>query len=132
MTDQKTEQKPADHKAIREALEADPYLTANVAKDDLRALLAGMDEARAALSAAKAGGWQDISTAPEGTMILCANMNAREARDWCFVAWIAGGKVCGHRMDKPTHWRPLPNPPKEQSAGGLGSVDAVANPLSPT
>ena len=69
---------------------------------------------RAALSEAKAGGWQDISTAPDGTMILCANMNAREARDWCFVAWLVGGKVCGHRMDKPTHWQPLPAPPAQK------------------
>lgn len=73
-----------------------------------------VERARAALSEAKAGGWQDISTAPEGTMILCANMNAREARDWCFVAWMAGGKVCGHRMDKPTHWQPLPAPPAQK------------------
>lgn len=72
---------------------------------------------RAALSEAKAGGWQDISTAPEGTMILCANMNAREARDWCFVAWLAGGKVCGYRMDKPTHWQPLPAPPAQRGEG---------------
>lgn len=74
-------------------------------------------EAEAALTAAKAGGWQDISTAPEGTMILCANMNAREARDWCFVAWMAGGKVCGYRMDKPTHWQPLPAPPAQRGEG---------------
>lgn len=74
-------------------------------------------DARAALSEAKAGGWQDISTAPEGTMILCANMNAREAREWCFVAWMAGGKVCGHRMDKPTHWQPLPAPPAQRGEG---------------
>ena len=102
-----------DHKAIREAARVDGDYTM-VDVPDLRALLADLDEARAALSAAKAGGWQDISTAPEGTMILCANMNAREARDWCFVAWMAGGKVCGHRMDKPTHWQPLPAPPAQK------------------
>ena len=33
----------ATHKAIREALEADEYLTAQVAKADLRALLADLD-----------------------------------------------------------------------------------------
>ena len=55
--------------------------------------------------------WLPIESAPEGTMILCANMNALEAKDWAFVAWIAGGKVRGHRMDMPTHWQPLPPPP---------------------
>lgn len=95
--------------------EADAAFIAACNPAAIRALLADLDAARAALSEAKVGGWQDISTAPEGTMILCANMNAREARDWCFVAWMAGGKVCGHRMDKPTHWQPLPNPPKEQA-----------------
>lgn len=84
----------------------------NYRQDRLEAQRKTIADAEAALSAAKDGGWQDIGTAPEGTMILCANMNAREARDWCFVAWMADGKVCGHRMDKPTHWQPLPNPPK--------------------
>lgn len=36
-----------DHKAIREALEADEFLTATVAKSDLRALLADLDAMRA-------------------------------------------------------------------------------------
>lgn len=49
MTDQKTEQKPADHKAIREAAEEGPYYTAMVAKPDLRALLADLDAMRGAL-----------------------------------------------------------------------------------
>lgn len=49
MTDQKTEQKPADHKAIREAVEEGPYYTAMVAKPDLRALLADLDAMRGAL-----------------------------------------------------------------------------------
>lgn len=61
--------------------------------------------------------WMPIETAPEGTMILCANMNAMEARHWAFVAWMAGGKVCGHRMDQPTHWMPLPAPPKKNNHG---------------
>lgn len=45
MTDQKTEQKPADHKAIREALEAGGEFT----QDQLRALLADLDAMRGAL-----------------------------------------------------------------------------------
>ena len=51
MTEQKTEQKPADHKAIRDAVEEGPYYTAMVAKDDLRALLADLDAVRGALEA---------------------------------------------------------------------------------
>lgn len=69
-------------------------------------------EAALAAPAPQAPAWQPIETAPEGTMILCANMKAREARDWCFVAWMVKGKVCGHRMDMPTHWMPLPAAPQ--------------------
>lgn len=76
-------------------------------------MLVGND-LRAATANAEPVGWQKIETAPEGTMILCANMKAMEARSWAYVAWIAGGKVCGHRMDMPTHWMPLPTPPKDE------------------
>lgn len=58
-----------------------------------------------------AAGWMPIETAPTGTMILMANMNAMEARSWCFVGWMVDGRVCGHRMDEPTHWMPLPAAP---------------------
>lgn len=61
--------------------------------------------------AAREQQWLPIESAPQGTMILCANMKAREAKGWCFVAWVVDGKVCGHRMDMPTHWQPLPPPP---------------------
>lgn len=50
MTDQKTEQKPADHKAIREALEASERewrVSCFVVGSDLRALLADLDAMRA-------------------------------------------------------------------------------------
>lgn len=43
----------SDHKAIREAAEEGPYYTAMVAKDDLRALLAGLDGMRGALKYAR-------------------------------------------------------------------------------
>lgn len=59
----------------------------------------------------KATQWRPIADAPEGTMILCANMKSTEARHWAYVAWVVDGKVCGHRMDMPTHWQPLPPPP---------------------
>ena len=38
-----------DHKAIRDALQADEYLTATVAKQDLRTLLADLDAKTEAL-----------------------------------------------------------------------------------
>lgn len=58
--------------------------------------------------------WQPIETVPNGTMVLFANMSPSiEARDWCFVGWMASGRLCGHRMDKPTHWMPLPPPPEK-------------------
>ena len=56
--------------------------------------------------------WMPIETAPEGTMILLVDMKAMEVRDWCFVGWMAGGKLCGHRMGMPTHWMPLPPAPE--------------------
>lgn len=118
MTDQKTEQKPADHKAIREALEADPYLTANVAKDDLRALLAGMDEARAALSAAKAGGWQDISTAPKDVVFLAVLDCGGEQTICTMRHAVAASKNSRPDGDfireRVTHWQPLPAPPAQK------------------
>lgn len=68
-------------------------------------------DALAALSQ-PAAEWQPIETAPDGTMILCANMKATEARNWAFVAWLAGGRLLGPPMDMPTHWMPLPAAPK--------------------
>jgi len=59
--------------------------------------------------------WQPIESAPNGTMVLFANMSPRiQASEWCFVAWMADGKLCGHRMDKPTHWMHLPTPPEAE------------------
>lgn len=63
-------------------------------------------------------GWQPIATAPEGTMILCANMKATEARNWAYVAWMAGGKVhAPWRVEMPTHWTHLPTPPAMREQG---------------
>lgn len=95
-------------------------------------------QARAAITAAKAGGWVAIETAPkDGTAVLvsegrfCSCVEWNEEFDW----WAVDDNKLGPfrlRGAAPTHWQPLPNPPKEQSAGGPGSVDAVADPLSPT
>ena len=71
-----------------------------IASDALREELAKPDR-----------GWMTMETAPTGAMILLANMNAMEARAWCFVGWMVDGRACGHRMDKPTHWMPLPKAP---------------------
>ncbi len=58
--------------------------------------------------------WQPIETAPIGTMVLMCSMAATEARDWCFVDWFANqkGKPVLHGKLNPTHWMPLPEPPK--------------------
>lgn len=91
-------------------------------------------QARAALTAAKAGGWLPIETAPkDGTRILVWRKHATRpliARYQKDFEWFEDED--GVHLYNLIYWQPLPNPPKEQSAGGLGSVDAVANPLSPT
>ena len=90
--------------------------------------------AEAALTAAKAGGWLPIETAPkDGTRILVWRKHATRpliARYQKDFEWFEDED--GVHLYHLIYWQPLPNPPKEQSAGGLGSVDAVANPLSPT
>ena len=91
-------------------------------------------KARAALTAAKAGGWQGMESAPkDGTRILVWRKHATRpliARYQKDFEWFEDED--GVHLYHLIYWQPLPNPPKEQSAGGLGSVDAVANPLSPT
>lgn len=62
MTDQKTEQKPADHKAIREALEASERewrVSCFVVGSDLRDLLADLDAMRGALRSVQASIYMD-------------------------------------------------------------------------
>lgn len=109
----------------------------------------------AALTAAKAGGWLPIEQASDAEKHLCWVLVGASVH---LAAYIVIGfeeerDLDGRYVDQvdhdeywmdidsgdalePTHYqplvRPLPTPPKEQSAGGLGSVDAVANPLSPT
>jgi hypothetical protein len=58
--------------------------------------------------------WQPIETAPEGVMILLADMTAREAKHWSFVGWKHHWNKAGH-VETPsslnrvaTHWMPLP------------------------
>ncbi len=57
--------------------------------------------------------WRPIETAPKGLVLVYrAKMKSndriaiRNVRDWC-------GPTCCPRAE-PTHWQPLPAPPKEQ------------------
>ena len=71
MTDQKTEQKPADHKAIREALEASERewrVSCFVVGSDLRALLADLYAMRA-----KAARYDYLRDASQ----ICGSMTGR-------------------------------------------------------
>ncbi len=67
--------------------------------------------------------WQPIETAPkDGTEILVFidgnifQAHQDEQLDWCMpFAKAHGCGCCGWNDDKPTHWMPLPPPPKEQA-----------------
>lgn len=70
------------------------------------------------------GEWRLIETAPQGVMILLADMTATEARHWAFVGWKHHWNKDGH-VETPsainrraTHWRPLPQPPALAAALG--------------
>ena len=157
----KTEQKPADHKAIREALEAGPtegpwvhnkqgYPKSDVraagdggrniantwgtaasqaktpeaykARTDqdrlnaayiaacnpsaIRSLLADLDEARSALTAAKAGGWVAVPVEPTEEMLDAAFAYETQA------GGIQGGDVVD-AYKAMLAARPLPTPPKD-------------------
>ena len=54
--------------------------------------------------------WREIETAPhDGTNILVSHKGA----DWVFVArWFKGYWKANSVYCKPTHWMPLPEPPK--------------------
>ena len=62
--------------------------------------------------------WQPIETAPDGVMLLFANMNAAEARHWAFCGWRHSGMRCDsvqmpdNTTRSATHWRRLPAPPQ--------------------
>lgn len=107
--------------AIATASEDDLTLAANDMEADpvIREQAASVLQARAALTAAKAGGWVAVPGAvyeDDGVSLIRRGTEDERCRTRGSV------RLYAH----------LPNPPKEQSAGGLGSVDAVADPLSPT
>jgi hypothetical protein len=64
------------------------------------------------------GAWLPIATAPEGVMLLFADMRAAEARHWVFCGWRHSG-LRGDLVQMPdntvrtaTHWTKLPAPPR--------------------
>lgn len=93
----------------------------NYRQDRLESQRKTIADAEAALTAAKAGGWLPIETAPkDGTAILvsegrfCWCVEWNEEFDW----WAVDDNKLGPfrlRGAAPTHWQPLPTPPKEQS-----------------
>lgn len=95
-------------KRIREELdiaEAEDRLFADVRTKDIRTLLADLDEARAALSAAKAGRWQPIETAPKDECIVIYQPRFKRV-----TTAINDGFDWVHA----THWQPLPAPPAQK------------------
>ena len=73
-------------------------------------------------------GWRPIDTAPEGTEILVytqpwgvivASFSAE------FGEWLSRMQVpvsIREESEKPTHWRPLPEPPADAAAASEGSA----------
>jgi hypothetical protein len=64
------------------------------------------------------GAWLPIATAPDGVMLLFADMKATEARHWAFCGWRHSG-LRGDSVQMPdntarsaTHWQHLPAPPR--------------------
>ena len=58
--------------------------------------------------------WQQIETAPLGTMCLFCDMKATEVPKWAFVDWFGGARdrLMLQPKRNPTHWMPLPEPPE--------------------
>ena len=85
----------------------------------IRALLADLDAARAALSEAKAGGWQPIETAPkDGTRFIAWRKYSTLpliARYWKDFGWFEDED--GLHLHNLTHWQPLPAPPAQRGEG---------------
>lgn len=110
------EQFEAPARAIRETDEWSPFL----GYGDSVAF------AKAALAAAEAAAWQPIETAPkEGTGIVGSAWWKMADGVYC-LGWLAEGYFDGDdwafasfdldadEYSAPTHWMPLPQPPKEK------------------
>lgn len=76
-----------------------------------------LERTDAALTAAKAGGWLPIETAPkDGTRFIAWRKYSTRpliARYWKDFGWFEDED--GLHLYNLTHWQPLPNPPKEQN-----------------
>lgn len=96
-----------DHRSIDEALERERLLIAYRKRQPL-----AWEAAKKLLTTSD--GWQPIETAPkDGTRVLTFRVKFREAMA---VAWFDGEEwrpVHGSAWPDPTHWMPLPEPPKE-------------------
>ena len=77
-----------------------------------------MERMRAALEAAERASWQPIETAPTSRMTDTVDLFAgtRFVDCWYHNGWRRHGPMgVIWVVDKPTHWRPLPEPPVGQS-----------------
>ncbi len=70
-------------------------------------------------------GWQDISTAPQGKVVLFCDARGNRWSDCSPDLWRYNG--CGY---PPTHWMPLPRAPKH--AYGLSPSGVVYDEYGPT
>lgn len=63
------------------------------------------------------GAWKPIATAPDGVMLLFADMKAVEARHWAFCGWRHSAllkdavQMPDNTARTATHWQHLPAPP---------------------
>ena len=86
---------------------------------DLKRFEKIMLAARQALAAREDGGWKPISSVPKNETVLLLEDCATYA-GW----WDSAGEyfksACGQPVvytPEPTHWRPLPPPPNQQTEG---------------
>ena len=107
--------------------EADGYGDGPVVVHDIEGLRALLREAAAALEAAREDAWQPIETAPkDGALVLLCRIGVTST----WPAWWRQRKAFDRRHKtgwhssmnspikfSPTHWMPLPAPPKETSNG---------------
>ena len=78
------------------------------------------DDKGAAIAAYDDALWQPIESAPkDGTRIIGADFELVETMFWTASIWVGGGGWVNDlsrsdtRIFQPTHWRPLPSPPKD-------------------
>ena len=86
-----------------------------------------MDAMRAALLAADAAAWEPMETAPTDGSTVIVYAPSPDPEKWhetvcglpaiiCTAAYHEDAGYCVDDIREPTHWRPLPTPPKENKA----------------